>query len=216
MTIRTLMLNDPRRVLGFYRLIDGLRGDQRIIERLNESTTYRLEKVDQVLKRLASEGKFQVTDKKTLQDLHQRFKHRISDVRLLPKHLDITTTIYPAPVVREEKLQQAAKLNPDRYPLPNDIETYVIATGKRFQGIVKKGENRFFQVTAPILAGAVCTSCHTFAVEGQPLAAVTILADMKKPNAAIADLTQRVIIFGAAIISIILLIVFFLNKLDSR
>ena len=164
------------------------------------------------MQQLQREGKFQVTDRKTLMDLDQRYRDRMTNIHLLPNRLDINTTIYPAPVVREEKLKKVARLNPDRYPLPAEIETYVMATGKRFEGRVEKDGMPYFQVTAPILAGAVCISCHTFAVEGQPLAAITILADMRKPEAAVGTLARRVIIFGASIISIILLIVTLVSR----
>lgn len=215
LTLRTMMINDPRRVLGFYRLIDGLRGNPNVLERLNEDTDYMLRNIKPALKRAMNSKEMAVAGTEEIARLQKRFHQQLFQVQKLPKDLDIKTTIFPAPVVRIEKLQDVVKLFPDRYPIPEAIEKLVIATGVRFQGKVAMKGKPYFQVTAPILAGAVCISCHTMAVEGQPLAAISIIADMKKPQSAIMLLTRRVIIFGAGIIFIILLIVFLISKMMS-
>jgi signal transduction histidine kinase len=212
LTLRTMMINDPRKVLGFYRLIDGLRGNQGVLTRLNEDREYILNNLKPALDRAMNSKEMAVAGTEEISLLRKRFHKQLFEVQKLPSELDIKTTIFPAPVVRIEKLQDVIELFPDRYPLPGEIEKLVIATGVRYQGKVRMKGKPYFQVTAPILAGAVCTSCHTMAVEGQPLAAISIIADMKKPVSAITTLTRRVIIFGTIIIGIILLIVFLVSK----
>ncbi len=211
-TIRTLMINNPRKVKGFYRLLDSLRGERKVLDDLNGMRQKRLNQMENALRLIDEEEDFQIADANVIRQLHNKYGSRLVDVRLLPTQPDIRATIIPAPVVREEMLQDVLDIHPERYPLPDEIETLVIATARQFRGNVQVGEKSYLRVTSPILAGAVCMNCHLSAIEGQPMAAITVQADLKKPRIAIATLTKRVFVFGALIILIILLIVLLVSR----
>jgi len=212
LTIRTMMINDPREVRGFYRLVDGLRGDEFVLNRLNRSRDHRISQLEDALGEVAKRSKLAVADAGTIENLVQKYQNQLLDIKQIPTKMNISAAIIPAPVVRIEKLGDVLEKFPERYPLPDDIEKVVIALGKQFQGNIEYEGKPYFQVTSPVLADPVCTSCHTLAVVGQPMAAITVKADMTRPQLAITRLTQRVITFGAVIIGIILLIVFWVSR----
>ena len=212
LTIRTMMINDPRQVRGFYQLVDGLRGDEFVLKRLKRSRDYRIEQLPIALAKIEERADFQVADKGLVGRLSGKYHQQLQEMKQITTKMDISATIIPAPVVRIEKLQDVLKRFPERYPLPDEIETVVIAQGKQYRGNLEINNTPYFQVTSPVLADPVCTSCHLMAVVGQPMAAITVRADMNRPQAAITQLTQRVIVFGAVIIGIILLIVFLVSR----
>jgi len=212
LTIRTLMINDPREIMGFYRLLDSLRGDSKVLGRLDESRIWRLGKIESAVKAVNQKGEFAVLEENEAEGLVRKYHQQLREIKKIPSQFDIGVTIIPSPVVRHEKLQDVLEKYPDRYPLPSEIEAVVIATGKQFHGNIEINGRPYLQITTPIIAGAVCTACHTLAKPGQPLAAITTRADLSKPKASIAFLTRRLITIGAVIIGIILITVYLVSR----
>ncbi|MBT4264711.1 MAG: hypothetical protein HOD85_10930 [Deltaproteobacteria bacterium] len=206
-TLRTLMINNPRKVKDFHRLLDSLRGDPKVIDRLNQPRQERIDQLDNALRLISKEESFQVAEKSAVNKLWQKYGRQMQKITLLPTQPELRATIIPAPVVREEMLENGITNHPERYPRPDEIETLVIATGRQYRGNVTIGQQPYRQVTSPILAGAACMNCHLSAIEGQPLAAITVRSDLTKNRSAISTLIKRVLMFGALIILFVVLVV---------
>ncbi len=211
-TLRTLMINDPAKVKDFHRFLDSLRGDRKTIDGLNQMGQARINQLGNALRLISKEESLQPVKSSVIKQLWQKYAHRMQKTTLLPTQPELRITIIPAPIVREEMLENGISLHPERYPLPGEIETLVIATGRQYSGVVTINQQPYLQVTSPVLAGAVCMSCHLSAIEGQPLAAITVRADLAKNRSAIASLSKRVFMFGALIILLVLLVVLLVSR----
>lgn len=210
-TVRTLMINDPGKMTGFHLLLDSFRGDRKAVDTLNRNRQIQIDQLDSAL-HLISKDTQPIAEESTIKRLWRKYGQQMRSITLLPTQPDIRVTIIPAPVVREEMLEKVAVIHPKRYPRPDEIETLVIATGKEFNGHVTLNRQSYLQVTSPILAGTRCMKCHLSAIEGQPMAAITVRANLEKSSAAIALLTKRVVIFGALILLFILLVVLLVSR----
>ena len=211
-TIRTLMINDPAKVTDFHRFLDSLRGDRKTIDGLNQIRQAQIDQLSNALRLISNEESLQPAKSSVIKELWQKYAHRMYEITLLPSQPELRITIIPAPIVREEMLENSLRLHPERYPLPDEIETLVIATGRQYRGVVTINQKPYMQVTSPILAGARCMNCHLSSIEGQPMAAMTARADLTKNRSAVALLNKRVVMFGALIILVVLLVVLLVSR----
>ncbi|MBU2645806.1 hypothetical protein KKI24_13945 [bacterium] len=211
-TLRVLMINNPREIKEFHQMLDSLRGDRTTIDIQNRARREQIAQLEKALHLISGAAGYQVAGNDTVNQLRAKYHRQMQDIAPLPARLDIRTTIIPAPVVREEMLQAVLDDHPERYPLPDEIETLVIATGKQYRGKGMEKQQPYLQITSPVLAGAACMRCHLSAIRGQPMAALTVRADLKSSMSGMTLLGNRMVLFSAMMILVVLLILLLISR----
>lgn len=210
LTLRTLMINDPSRVRGFYTLIESMQGNKKTLDRINKKAQKRFSHLQQALNSL--QEKEQATSFNQLQNLEKNLKRNFSPANSTLDIQELSASIVPAPVVIKEKLKEKYQEYPQRYPRPGAIEKTVIAKGLEFKGKIERKGREYYQISRPVIAGGVCMGCHLNAVQGQPMAAITIRSDLGSLQESISSLSFKLILAALLVLFIVLAAIYGIIK----
>lgn len=208
LTLRTLMINDPRNINGFYSLIQGIQGEDKTLSEIEAKREKRFSAINKGLLNV----KNKIIDEDSKNKVEKAHEGLFSKPQTALEIKNISARIVPAPVIINNQLRDKYDEFPERYPRPDEIEKVVIRKGVQFRGKVEHDKKDYYKISSPVIAGKECTTCHYDAAVGQPLAAVTITSDLTPMKNAVSYV--RIKLAGSAIFIIfaILLAVFFIIR----